>query len=79
MNRSLKSVRARLEDALEALPGERGTPAKTWDAFEMLCIAELDSTHDQFAPQVLQDYMLVLLDLKRLTLGLEPFNGPNEV
>ena len=70
---TLADLRTRLDDALSALPGETATPADTWDAFEMLCIAELDAMHDQFAPEILQDYMLVLLDWKRLTLGLEPF------
>ena len=76
MSHSLKDVRTRLGDALEALPGEPATPADTWERYLMLCIAELDCLHDQFAPEILQDYMAVLLDWKRLALGLEPLTPP---
>ena len=75
-NRSLAEVRTRLEEALEALPGEPATAADIWEQYLMLCIAELDAIHDQFADQILQDYLAALLDLKRLALGLEPLPPP---
>ena len=73
--RNLAEVRVRLEEALDACPEECATPADTWNRLEMLCIAELDSIHDQleFAPEpLLQEYLAALLQLKRLELGLPP-------
>ena len=70
--RSLAEVRTRLDDALAALPGEPASPADTWDAYEMLCIAELDASHNQFTPGILEEYLMVLLNLKMLELGILP-------
>ena len=70
--RSLVEIRTRLDDALAALPGELETPADIWDAYEMLCIAELDSSHDQFTAGILEEFLMTLLNLKMLELGLLP-------
>ena len=72
MAHSLSGVRTRLDDALAALPGEPASPADTWDAYEMLCIAELDASHDQFAPGLCEEYLMTLLHVKKLELGLLP-------
>ena len=70
-NHNLAGVRTRLEDALEGL-GKPASPAETWERFEMLCIAELDAFHDQFAPGILEEYLMTLLYVKQLELALLP-------
>ena len=76
--RSLAEVGAHLEEAYGLLPGEAAGPADAFVRYEMLCIAELDAYHDQFAPGLLQEYLETKLYIFQLEHGLLPLTDPRE-
>lgn len=70
--RNLAEVRARLEEAVAALPGEPTTPAEIFERLEMVAIQILDSEHDQYMPGILEELLMTYLYLRQLELGLLP-------
>jgi hypothetical protein len=69
----LAEVRARLEEAVAALPGDpaTATPQDIYDQYEMLAIEILDSEFDQFEDGLLEHHLQTFLLLKRLELGIK--------
>ena len=53
-------------------------PQAQFDAIESVAIAILDSEHDQYIPDALQEYLMTYLYLKQMELGLLPFPDPGE-
>ncbi len=76
--RSLAEVGARLEEAVSLLPGEPADPAETFDRYESVAIAILDSEHTDFTPGLLEEYLQTLLYKRQLELDLVPFPDPRE-
>ena len=76
--RNLAEVGARLEEAVSLLPGEPADPAETFDRYESVAIAILDSEHTDFIPGRLEEYLQTLLYKRRLELDLIPFPDPGE-
>ena len=76
--RSLAEVSARLEEAVRLLPGEPADPAETFDRYESVAIAILDSEHTDFTPGLLEEYLQTLLYKRQLELDLVPFPDPRE-
>ncbi len=70
--RSLAEVGARLEKAVVLLPGEPAGPAEIFQTHESVAIAILDSEYMDFESDLLEEYLMLLLRLKRLELGLPP-------
>jgi len=68
--RSLAEVRARLEEAVNALP-EGPTPLAQYECYEMIAIEMLDSEFELYQEGLLEDYLKVYLHLKRLELGVD--------
>jgi hypothetical protein len=75
---SLRAVGARLEKAYKLLPGEPADNAETFERYESMAIAILDSEHTDFIPGQLQEYLQTCLYKRRLELGLIPFPDPRE-
>ena len=75
---SLREVGARLEEAVELLPGEPADPQERFDRYESLAIAILDSEHTDFIPGRLQEYLQTCLYKRQLELNLIPFPDPRE-
>lgn len=75
---SLRAVGARLEEAVELLPGEPADAQELFDRYESLAIAILDSEHTDFTPGQLQEYLQTLLYKRQLELDLIPFPDPRE-
>lgn len=76
--RSLAEVGARLEEAVALLPGEPADNAETFDRYESVAIAILDSEHTDFAPGQLEEYLQTLLHKRQLELNLIPFLDSRE-
>jgi hypothetical protein len=76
--RSLAAVGARLEKAFSLLPGEPADPAETFDRYESVAIAILDSEHTDFTPGQLEEYLQTLMYKRQLELDLIPFPDPRE-
>lgn len=76
--RDLSGVRARLEEAVQLLPGEPTDAEELGDRYEQVAIAILDSEFSDFVPGELQEYLETVLYAKRLELGLVPFPDPEE-
>jgi hypothetical protein len=76
--RSLAAVGARLEEAAALLPGEPADTAETFQRYESVAIAILDSEHTDFKPGALQEYLQTLLYKRQLELDLIPFPNPGE-
>lgn len=76
--RSLAEVGARLEKAAGLLPGEPACPAESFDRYESVAIAILDSEHTDFIPGQLQEYLQTLMYKRQLELDLIPFPDPRE-
>ena len=66
----LAEVRARLEEAVAALPGEATDPQEIFDRCEMVAIQMLDSEHADFCPGMLESYLRECLAAKRRDLGI---------
>ena len=76
--RNLAEVGTRLEEAVALLPGEPATPAETFDRYESVAIAILDSEHTDFTTGQLEEYLQTLLYKRQLELSLIPFPDPRE-
>jgi hypothetical protein len=76
--RSLAEVGARLDEAVSLLPGEPACPAETFDRYESVAIAILDSEHTDFIPGQLEEYLQTLMYKRQLELDLIPFPDPGE-
>ena len=76
MNRSLKSVRARLEDAVAGLPAQATSNAELYDLYEEIAFQVLDSQEMNYKPGILEEYLMAFLQLKRLELGLWAYTTP---
>jgi len=76
--RSLAEVGARLEEAASLLPGIPADPAETFDRYESVAIAILDSEHTDFIPGQLEEYLHTLMYKRQLELNLIPFPDPGE-
>lgn len=68
--RSLAEVGARLEKAVERIPGSPTSAQDVFDRYEMTAIQILDSEFTDFGTNVLEEYLRTLLHLKKLELGL---------
>jgi hypothetical protein len=75
---SLRAVGARLEEAVSLLPGNPACPAETFDRYESVAIAILDSEHTDFVPGQLEEYLQTLMYKRQLELDLIPFPDPQE-
>jgi hypothetical protein len=75
---SLAEVGVRLEEAVSLLPGEPADPAETFDRYESVAIAILDSEHTDFIPGLLEEYLQTLMYKRQLELNLIPFPDPQE-
>ena len=75
---SLRAVSARLEEAVLLLPGEPADPAETFDRYESVATAILDSEHTDFIPGQLEEYLQTLMYKRQLELNLIPFPDPRE-
>ncbi len=75
---SLAEVRARLEEAVSALPGSPDDPQAQFDRLEEVAIQVLDSEFDDFTPGALAEYLNTYLYLRQLELGLVAFPDPGE-
>jgi hypothetical protein len=69
---SLAEVGDRLKKAVALLPSEPTCPAETYESYESVAIAILDSEYMDFESGLLEEYLMILLHLKRLELGLSP-------
>jgi hypothetical protein len=67
---SLRAVGARLEKAVALLPCEPACPAEIFNRYESVAIAILDSEYMDFESDLLEEYLMTLLHLKRLEQGL---------
>ena len=74
---SLRAVSARLEEAVSLLPGEPACSAETFDRYESVAIAILDSEHTGFMPGQLEEYLQTLMYKRQLELNLIPFPDPD--
>jgi hypothetical protein len=74
--RSLAEVATRLEEAVSLLPGEPANPSETFDRYESMAIAILDSEHTDFIPGQLEEYLQTLMYKRQLELDLVPFPDP---
>jgi hypothetical protein len=77
-HRDLAAVGARLEEAAQLLPGEPADNADTFDRYESVAIAILDSEHTDFTPGLLEEYLQTLMYKRQLELDLIPFPDPLE-
>ena len=75
---SLRAVADRLEKANSLLPGEPACPTETFDRYESVAIAILDSEHTDFIPGQLQEYLQTLMYKRQLELNLISFPDPGE-
>ena len=79
-HRDIAAVRARLEEAVAALPGETATsPQAQFDRLEEVAIQILDSEFEDYPPGALQELLMSYLYIRQIELGLLPFPDPNEV
>jgi hypothetical protein len=74
--RNLAEVAARLEEATALLPGEPAGSAESFDRYESVAIAILDSEHTDFIPGQLEEYLQTLLYKRQLELDLILFPDP---
>jgi hypothetical protein len=74
--RSLEEIAARLEEATALLPGEPAGSAESFDRYESVAIAILDSEHTDFIPGQLEEYLQTLLYKRQLELDLILFPDP---
>ena len=78
-HRDIAEVRARLEEAVAALPGEPADPAESFERTEQVAIQILDSEFEDYPPGALQELLMSYLYIRQIELGLLPFPDPNEV
>ena len=77
--RDIAAVRARLEEAVAALPGEPADAAEIFERTEQISIQILDSEFEDYPPGMLQELLMSYLYIRQIELGLLPFPDPNEV
>ena len=77
-HRDLAAVGARLEEAVQLLPGVPADNAEVFDRYESVAIAILDSEYTDFIPGLLEEYLQTLMHKRQLELGLIPFPDPIE-
>jgi hypothetical protein len=75
---SLRAVGARLEEAYKLLPEEPDDPEEAFLRFESICIAVLDSEHEDYIPGELHEYLEAKIYEFRLVHHLVPFPDPRE-
>ncbi len=68
--RNLTEVGARVEKAVEALPGEVASPLELYEQYEMTAIQILDSEFGDYADGELLRYLEGYLAEKRRILGM---------
>ena len=78
-HRDIAAVRARLEKAVAALPGEPADSAEIFQRTEQVSIQILDSEFEDYPPGMLQELLMSYLYIRQIELGLLPFPDPNEV
>ena len=79
-HRDIAAVRARLEEAVAALPGEPVDAADLYNRTEMLATQVLDSEAYDYEPDgALEELLMSYLYIRQIELGLLPFPDPNEV
>ena len=76
--RSLAEVATRLEEATALLPGEPAGSAESFDRYESVAIAILDSEHTDFIPGQLEEYLQTLMYKRQLELDLILFPDSKE-
>jgi len=74
-HRDIADVRARLEEAVAALPGEPADAADLFDRTEQIAIQVLDSEFGDYTPGMLQELLMSYLYIRQIELGL--INGPD--
>ena len=79
LHRDIAAVRARLEKAVTALPGEPADAAELFDRTEQVAIQILDSEFEDYTSGSLQELLMSYLYIRQIELGLLPFPDPNEV
>ena len=79
-HRDIAAVRARLEEAVAALPGQVDDPQAQFNRLEEVAIQILDSEAYDYEPEgALQELLMSYLYIRQIELGLLPFPDPNEV
>ena len=78
-HRDIAAVRARLEEAVAALPGEPANAAELFERTEQIAIQILDSEFEDYPSGTLQELLMSYLYIRQIELGLLPFPDPNEV
>ena len=73
-HRDIAAVRARLEEAVAALPGDPADAAEVFDRTEQVAIQILDSEFEDYAPGMLQELLMSYLFIRQIELGL--ITGP---
>ena len=67
-HRLLAEVGARLEEAVQSLPGDPIDAQEAFDRYESVAIAILDSEHADFIPGELEAYLKTLMYKRQLEL-----------
>ncbi len=75
MSGDISSVRARLEEAVAALPGEPANAAEAFCRIEQVAIQVLDSEFEDYPLGMLQELLMSYLYIRQIELGL--INGPD--
>ena len=74
-HRDIAAVRARLEEAVAALPGDPADAAELFCRLENVSIQILDSEFEDFPPGMLQELLMSYLYIRQIELGL--ITGPD--
>ncbi len=74
-HRDLAEVRARLEEAVAALPGDPVDAADLFSRTEQVAIQTLDSEFEDYPPGMLQELLMSYLYIRQIELGL--ITGPD--
>ena len=78
-HRDIAAVRARLEEAVAALPGEPVDATDLYQRTLMVSQQILDSEHADYEPEgALQELLMSYLYIRQIELGLLPFPDPRE-
>ena len=73
-HRDIAEVRARLEEAVAALPGEPADSDEIFSRTEQVAIQILDSEFEDYAPGMLQELLMAYLYIRQIELSL--ITGP---
>lgn len=77
--RDIAEVRSRVDAAVAGLPGEPVDSADELSRLELVCIQVLDSEHDLYPPDHLQELLMSYLYIRQIELGLLASIDPPEV